>query len=183
MAEYYFISQLPSLDAIGENAPLPITEERFLELCNRFLGKKALSEVENLTLVPSEIYEKSNSKLIENWNDNERNLRFALAKVRADKLNKPFDLQNKNLPAELLKVANAAVETENPLEAENFLLRYRLNFLEMHRPMDNFSEDFVFYYGLKLKLIMRIRQFDTKIGEATYKDIYNSILDGDRLEA
>ena len=41
MAEYYFMSQLPSLDGIGEQVPLPITEERFLELCHRFLGKKA----------------------------------------------------------------------------------------------------------------------------------------------
>ena len=40
MAEYYLISQLPSLDGISENTPLPITEERFTELCNRFLGEK-----------------------------------------------------------------------------------------------------------------------------------------------
>ena len=183
MAEYYLISQLPSLDGISENTPLPITEERFLELCGRFLGKKALSEMDNLTLVPSVDFPKSKSDLIQNWNANERDLRLALAKIRADKMNKPFDLQNKNLSLELLKVANAAVEIENPLEAENFLLRYRLGFLETLRPMDNFSEEFIFYYGLKLKLIFRIRQFDTKIGEATYKDIYNSILNGDRLEA
>ena len=41
MAEYYFISQLPSLEGIGESSPLPITEERFSELCERFLGKRA----------------------------------------------------------------------------------------------------------------------------------------------
>ena len=37
MAEYYLIAQLPSLDGVGENMPVPITEERFLELCCRFL--------------------------------------------------------------------------------------------------------------------------------------------------
>ena len=68
------------------------------------------------------------------------------------------------------------MEIKNPLEAEKFLLQYRLRFLETIRPMDNFSEDFIFYYGLKLKLILRIRQFDTQVGEATYKNIYNSIL-------
>lgn len=41
MAEYYLIAQLPSLDGLGDNMPIPITEERFLELCSRFLGKKA----------------------------------------------------------------------------------------------------------------------------------------------
>ena len=183
MAEYYLISQLPSLDGINENTPIPITEERFQELCSRFLGKKVLSEMEDLTLVPPIEPGKPGAALIEAWNNGERNLRLALGKARADKMNKPFELQNKNLPAELVKVANSAVEIENPLEAENFLLRYRLSFLEMLRPMDNFSADFVFYYALKLKLILRIRQFDTKLGESTYKHIYNSILNGDRLEA
>ena len=183
MAEYYLISQLPSLDSIGGNTPVPITEERFLELCDRFLGKKALCELKKLKLVPSINSEKSYSTLIEYWNDGERNLRLVLAKVRAEKMKKTFDLQNKILPLELYKVASTAVEIENPLEAELFLLQYRLSFLETLRPMDNFSQDFIFYYGLKLKLILRIRQFDTKVGENTYKNIYDSILNGDKLEA
>lgn len=183
MAEYYLISQLPSLDGISENVPVPITEERFMELCSRFLGKRAWNELQNLTLVPSVNPEKSASRLVEAWNDSERNLRLVLGKVRADKMHKSFDLSDKFLPAELYKVANAAVEIENPLEAEMFLLLHRLNCLEMLRPMDAFSEDFVFYYALKLKLILRIRQFDTKLGESKYKNIYNSILNGVGVEA
>lgn len=183
MAEYYLISQLPSLDGIGENAPIPITEDRFLELCNRFLGKKAQTEIKKLTLVPPRIHEKSGSALIEAWNEGERNLRLALGKARAEKMKKPFEMGNRALPVELTKAASAAVEIENPLDAENFLSHYRLEFLETLRPMDTFSEDFVFYYGLKLKLMLRTRQFDEKLGEATYRNIYNSILNGDRLEA
>ena len=183
MAEYYLISQLPSLDGISENAPLPIKEEAFLELCSRFLGKKTLTEIENLTLIPPLNPKKSSSALINSWNDGERKLRLALAKARADKMNKPYDLQNAPLATELLKTAGAALEFNSPLEAENFLLRYRLNFLETLRPMDNFSEDFILYYGLKLKLLMRIRRFDTELGEKAYKNIYKSILNGDRLEA
>ena len=45
MAEYYLISQLPSLDGISEATPVPITEERFLELCSRYLSPKARKEV------------------------------------------------------------------------------------------------------------------------------------------
>lgn len=182
MAEYYLVSQLPSLDGIGENMPIPITEERFLELCGRFLGKKAQGEMQRLTLSPPKSYEKSGSALLESWNEGERNLRLALAKVRADKMKKPFDSENL-LPAELTKVANTAAEMENPLEAEKFLNLYRLEFLESMRPMDTFSEDFVYYYGLKLKLLLRMRQFDTESGKTVYRNIYNSILDGDNLEA
>ena len=92
MAEYYFLSQLPSLDGISENVPLPITEERFLELCHRYLGKKALDEINKLTLIPSREYEKSSSRLIEAWNEGERSLRLALGKVRAEKMKKQVTL-------------------------------------------------------------------------------------------
>jgi len=183
MAEYYFLSQLPSLDGISENMALPITEERFLELCQRFLAKNAQNEISKLTLAPPKEHEKSTSALVEEWNKGERDLRFALAKARADKMKKTFEAESKNLPAELVKVARTAIEIESPMEAEKFLNRYRLEFLETLRPLDTFSKESVFYYGLKLKLISRMRQFNADIGEAAYKNIYNSIMDGDRLEA
>lgn len=183
MAEYYLISQLPSLDGLDENSPVPITEERFLEICEGSLKSKVLRELNNINLVPPADLPKSYSSVIESFNEGERNLRFALAKVRADKMNKPFDLNNRQLPSELCKVASEAAEIKNPLEAEKFLLQYRLRFLETIRPMDNFSEDYIFYYGLKLKLISRLRQFDVQLGKATYKNIYDSILNGNKLEA
>ena len=183
MANIYFMSQLPSLDGINENVALPITEERFLELCQSFLGKKAQHEISKLTIAPPREYEESTSDLIEAWNKGERELRFALAKARAEKMKKTFDAENKNFPVELMKVARTAVEMESPMEAEKFLNRYRLELLETLRPMDSFCEDAVFYYGLKLKLLSRMKQFNAEIGETAYKNIYNSIMNGDRLEA
>lgn len=182
MAEYYLISQLPSLDGINENTPIPVTERQFFELCSRFLGKKALAELNKLTLVPSRNYEKSSSALIEKWNEGERNLRLALAKFRADKMNKHFDSEMQSLPAELSQAARTAIEIESPMEAEKFLNRYRLEFLETLRPMDSFSEEFAFYYGLKLKLIERMRKFDTQSGETAYRKIYDSIMSEDKTE-
>ena len=182
MAEYYLISQLPSLDGINENTPLPITSERFAELCQRFLGKKAKSELEKLTLAPPKNPEKSSSVLIEAWNEGERSLRLALAKLRADKLNKHFDADNKSFSPALLQAVRTAVEIESPMEAEKFLNKYRLDFLETLRPMDSFSEEFVFYFGLKLKLIERIRKFDSESGECAYRNIYDSIMNGNRSE-
>lgn len=183
MAEYYLISQLPSLDAIGENSSIPITQEQFLELCNRFLNKKAVKEIENLTLAPSLEQEKTSSKLIDDWNSGEKKLRLALAKARAEKMNKIFDVKDDTVSVEIAKTVNSALEIGNPLEAERFLLHYRLSYLEALRPIDIFSREYIFYYALKLKLILRIREFDTVIGESTYKNIYNSILNGARLEA
>ena len=182
MAEYYLISQLPSLDGIGENTPLPINEQRFLELCSQHLGKKAKCEIEKLTITPPIDLEKTGSALLDAWYEGERNLSLALGKVRAEKMNKSFVMEKKTLPIELVKAASEALEADNPLEAEKLLFAFRLNFLESLRPMDAFSEDFLFYYGLKLKLIMRMRQFDAKSGEDAYREIYKSILSGDRME-
>lgn len=182
MAEYYLISQLPSLDGLSENMPVPMTEERFFELCRRFLGKKAQKELSRLSLMPPRRHERSKSDLIEAWNEGERKLRIALGKVRADKLNKQFDAENIFFSPELMQAVRAAMEMESPMEAERLLNRYRLEFLEAIRPGDNFSEDFVFYYCLKLKLILHMRQFDAEKGKAAYRHIYNSIMNGDELE-
>lgn len=183
MALYYLMSQLPSLDGISENMPIPITEEKFLELCGNSLGKKAKDELEKLSLMPLKIPEKSSSNLIESWNDGERNLRLCLAKIRADKMNKPNEFENKTFPVALMQIAGIAAQMESPMDAEKFLNSYRLNFLETLRPMDNFSEDSLYYYWLKLKLLLRIRQFDKTSGETAYRNIYNSIIDGDSVEA
>ena len=183
MAEYYLISQLPSLDGLSENVPMPITEERFFELCERFLNKKVQNELKKLTLMPSRECEETGSAFLNKWNEGERNLRLVLGKIRADKMNKAFDAEKiQSAPVELLQVAREAIEIENPLEAEKFLNKYRLEFLESLRPMDSFSEDFVFYYGLKLKIISRIKQFDKESGETAYNNIYSSIMSGERLE-
>lgn len=182
MAQYYFISQLPSLDGISDNMPLPITEQRFYELCESFLGKKEKAEIENLTLLPQKEPQSCDSALINAWNDGERALRMALGKVRAEKMKKSFDTQHTLIPVELVKAANTAAEFDNPMEAERFLNKYRLAFLETLRPMDSFSKDYIYYYGLKLKLILRIRLFDTAAGASEYRNIYNSVLDGDGLE-
>ncbi|MBR4858148.1 MAG: DUF2764 family protein [Clostridia bacterium] len=182
MAEYYLVSQLPSLDGINENTPMPITSERFEELCLRFLGKKAQTEFLKLTLSPPRIPEKSSSPLAEKWNEGERNLRLALAKIRAEKMNKNFDGDGECFSPVLLQAVRTAVESESPMEAEKFLNKYRLDFLETLRPADSFSQEFVFYYGLKLRLIERIRKFDTESGEAAYRNIYNSIMNGEKTE-
>ena len=183
MAEYYLISQLPSLDGLTEVSPLPITTERFTELCHSFLGKKARAVLDSLTIAPAKEPANSTSDLVAKWNDGERSLRLALAKLRADKLDKQFDAETRTFPPELLQAVRTAVEIDNPMDAEKFLNKYRLDFLETLRPLDAFSEEFLFYYGLKLKLVERMRKFNLESGEAAYRNIYGTIINTDRSEA
>ena len=104
MAEYYLIAQLPTLDGIGDSTPIPITEERFLELCDRFLKKKAQSEIRKLSLTPPPSPERSSYALVEAWNEGERNLRFALGQARAAKMKSPLILLKNNYPQSLLRL-------------------------------------------------------------------------------
>ncbi len=182
MNQYYLISQLPSLDAVSDAAPLPITEERFNELCSRFLSKKALKALNGLTLLPPRNAEKSSFSFIDEWNEGERKLRLALANIRAGKMKKSFDNENNSFSAQILQAARTATETDDPLEAERLLNRFRLDFSESLRPSDTFSEDYVFYYGLKLKLLLRMRSFEENRGREEYQKIYDSIMRGDGQE-
>ncbi len=177
MAEYYLVSQLPSLDGLGENTPLPITEECFEELCERFLGKKAWDEMKNIVLVPQRKTVSCGSELIDSWLSAERLLRLALAKARAEKMKKAYDVGDTLLPSEYIKTAMTAIEIKNPLEAENYLNSFRLSILEDMRPSDSFSKEYIFYYAIKLKMLYRIRCFDKSIGETAYKNIYSSVID------
>lgn len=183
MSQVYLMSQLPSLDAVSEHTPISITEERFLELCHRLLGKREQDELDKLTLAPNREGEKSRSAVIGAWNERERKLRLALGKARAEKLKKPFAVGDTVLPTELLRVAETAVEEESPLAAERFLNTCRLSFLETLRPTDPFGEEFVFYYALKLKLLLRDRAFDAACGEEAYRNIYRSVIGGEEGEA
>ena len=98
-------------------------------------------------------------------------------------MNKSFSADEQIFSSEILSAVSTAIESKTPWEAETFLSSYRLNFLESLRPMDSFSEEFLFYYALKLKLLSHARKFSTELGKSAYKNIYNSILSGDRLEA
>ena len=178
MNQYYLIAQLPSLEIAGETTALPITEERFYELCRSNLGKKAWNALSGLTLVPKRENKKSGYPFIDRWNEWEINFRLALAEARAEKMKKPFEGKRGEVSATLLQTVRQAVEMEDPLEAERYLTRIRLDYLETLRPADSFSETMLFYYALKLKLILRLQRFDKSRGQSAYREIYSAIMHG-----
>ena len=180
MNQYYLMAQLPSLDGLHDAAPLPITEERFAQLCQQLLGKRIWNSFRDLTLVPDRDGDDgAGNKLSDDWNRHERQLRLALGVYRAEKLQKPFEARLAGISDQLRQAARTAVQIEDPMEAERFLNEYRMAFLETLRPADPFAGGMVYYYGLKLKLLTRIRSFDEGKGREAYRMIYDSILHGD----
>ncbi len=182
MNQYYLISQLPGLDGLDEKSILPISFEEFSELCARFLKEKEMDELRALSLVPNRSPKKTSSDLVNAWNDSERQLRLALGSARAVKMKKTFQNDQEGPGIREIQAAKSAVEMKDPLEAELFLYKHRMDRLNSLRPMDSFSDDALFFYALKLMLLERMKKFDREKGIAAYQNIYNAILNGDSQE-
>ena len=65
-----------------------MTGPQFLEVCSRFVTEKEKAVLEKLSLVPDRILSKTGSAFLDTWYEKERNLRFALAQIRAQKMKK-----------------------------------------------------------------------------------------------
>ena len=174
---YYLVSQLPNVStSMDGKSSLPFTIEEFKELCGRFLTEKECRIIDSLSLIPPRQNESIGSKFLDVWYEKERNLRFALAQIRAQKMKKDAYILPPGMTADILQAARTAVGMDSPLSAEQFLYEYRIKLLDDIKPIDNFSVDAVYAYGLKLMLVDRIRKFDVENGKISYRKIYDNIL-------
>ena len=171
--QYYLVSQLPAF-SINQSAPLPVTEEYFIDLCSRFMDKKAVKAIQNLSLEPPRQAEKTGYDVLDKWYEYERSLRVALAYLRAQKMKKDFnDPTNllSKVSSDIMQTARTAMNFESPLEAEDYLDQERINYLSNVLPFEA-----VIAYGLKLKLANRVKKFNEEAGMASYRKIYDQIL-------
>lgn len=169
------MSQLPAIDE-NDSKQLAITEKYFRDLCSRFLDKKSQEILENLSLEPDREGVKTGSAFLDKWNERERCLRLALAQIRAVKMKKESTVLPGSCTADILQAARTAVGMDSPLAAEEFLNQYRLETLNSMQPLDNFSIDAVYAYGIKLLLCQRMKLFDRETGKVSYRKIYDDIL-------
>ncbi len=180
MAYYYLVSQLPNISSAEGKTALPLTGDSFRELAGRFISPAEKDVLNSLSLVPPKEPVPTGSAFLDTWYEKERNLRFALAQIRAQKMKKdsvPLPLE---CTADIIAVARTAVGMDSPLSAEEYLYDYRLRLLDELRPLDGFSIDAVYAYGLKLLLVERMRKFEVENGKTSYHKIYDTILDGDK---
>ena len=77
---------------------------------------------------------------------------------------------------EVVQAARTATGMDSPLSAEQYLNEYRLGVLDKIAPLDIFSVDAVYCYGLKLMLAERMKKFNRDLGLASYHKIYDEIL-------
>ena len=174
---YYLVSQLPAFSSDGEsNAKLPITTAYFKDLCSRFMSEKDNRSAQNLSLEPPREVCCTGSAFLDEWYTKERNLRFALAQVRALKMKKEVKDVPITTDGEVIQAARTATGMDSPLSAEQFLNSYRMTVLDKIAPLDQFSVDAVYNYGLRLMLVERMKKFNRDEGLASYHKIYEEIL-------
>ena len=180
MAYYYLVSQLPNISGAEGKSALPLNEASFKELCCRFLSEEEKITLNGLSLVPPKELSSTGSVFLDTWYEKERNLRYALAQIRAQKMKKDASVLPPGVTADIVQAARTAVGMDSPLSAEQFLFDYRIRLLDELRPLDSFSVDAVYAYGIKLLLVERMKKFDAEIGKTSYHKIYDNILDGDK---
>lgn len=176
MAYYYLVSQLPNISAAEGKSSLPLNGSSFKELCGRFLSEGEMSTLEGLSLVPPKEASPTGSVFLDTWYEKERYLRFTLAQIRAQRMKKEASVLPPGCTADILQAARTAVGMDSPLSAEQYLFEYRMKLLEEIKPLDGFSIDAVYAYGIKLLLVERMKKFDTENGKACYHKIYDKIL-------
>lgn len=177
MAYYYLVSQLPNISSAEGKSALPLNGESFHELAGRFISEDEKVILNGLSLVPPKDLASTGSAFLDIWYEKERNLRFALAQIRAQKMKKDTVSLPAGCTADIVSAARTAVGMDSPLSAEQFLYDYRLRLLDDLRPLDSFSIDAVYAYGLKLMLVERMRKFEVENGKTSYHKIYDNILE------
>lgn len=171
---YYLVAQLP--DITNAERALPISEAYYRDLCSRFFSPSERRVLDGLSLVPPRDESPTGSAFLDAWYAHERNLRFALAQIRAQKMKKDAPPLPSSCTQDIVAVARQAVGMPSPLDAERFLYEHRTGVLNEMRSIDGFSTDAVYEYGIRLMLAARINKFDKDAGVASYHKIYDSIL-------
>lgn len=179
MSYYYFLmAQLPAL--IPASRPL-LGYDEFQELALRYLSRRDRMLLDNLTLEPSRDDTRTGSAVIDGWTERERALRLALARLRAQKLNRSVFLTTGEIEAvsgqiAVSQIARNVLAMENPLEAERYLIDVRTRWLNEMRGNHFFDSEAVFLYGLSLLLRERADRFTVEAGQDAYSSIYTQIL-------
>ena len=164
MASYYYLmSSLPLLKA---DEDMPFSYDEFLEMCKGCVGSSKYGILENLTVDSKE------GPLISEWHRFYGEFKKELNYQRNVKLGKP--VQPPIIRDEIIaRTVSAAVNDENPLNAELNLLSLQFEKLDSLIGIHSFDDWFLFGYALKLKLLQRKTVFNKEKG----KNELNRIVD------
>jgi len=165
-----------------------MSSEAFIALGQEQMSPKDAAVLDYCTLDPAPPIEddteatyampppKTPSTLVNNWKVWERTLRLNLAKGRALELKRQAPAEVPDDPFDAAAVAKTALYMESPLEAEQYLDKARWDVIENLQGTSIFSEETIYAYLLKLRLMERKAMFNAEEGYTEYKGLYAAIL-------
>ncbi len=166
MASYYYlISSLPMLRA---DSAMPFSYDTFLSMCQTCVDASTYKLLENLSVNSTE------GPLVEDWAKFYGVLASELSYQRNLKLGRPCD-QPVEREEETIRAVSAALNAQNPLEAEIQLLELEFKKLDELTSLHFFDAYTLFGYALKLKLLQRLTIFDTPKGQTEFKRLFDGI--------
>jgi hypothetical protein len=178
---YYFMATLPSLQASA--ATPPFAYATFLEKSAAALSAKDMAILSEARLaipmdgaIPPGA---ASSKLLARYYHWELSLRNELARLRAGKMQKPFEkyLRPGELEFDGVKAAQAAFQAGDPLQGELVIERERWSFLETLSINKYFDFEYIIAYSLLLQALERKAGFNTERGNEGYRTVYRSVLE------
>jgi hypothetical protein len=161
MSFYYFIASLPEVTL---TAPPPWTMAEFLEEARRLLDPATVAELEAIVADGAEM---ATSKLAARWRAAETQMRNALARSRAARLDldaSPFLRLHDGFSAYIEQAVIEAFAKSNPLERELSLDRFRWSLLDEWSREEPFGLNGLLAYALKLKVSERWGRFGDEEG-------------------
>jgi len=171
MGNYYYLgAQLPYL-VYGQ--AVPMSAEAFKAMAAEKLDAPEKGALDYCVLKPG--VKATAWEFVNKWQDWEKSLRLNLAKGRAAKLKREAP-DAPDYPADAAAAAKLALQAESPLEAEIALDKARWAAIDGFAGIGQFTENAIYAYLLKLRLMERRLSFKTEEGFNEYKTLYASIL-------
>jgi len=173
---YYFIASLPHIN-YGDKPP--VSSDEFTGQCENYLSRGDLSLLKYCHFDPKlavETVGHTGSAFIDQFLLWERARILALASLRAARLKRPFA---EEVPHDLPRaeaLAKSVFEMDDPLQAEISIDRARWGVLDEMLGLEFFSVNRIYVYLWKLELLERRLRFDTEKGAASYRELYDAIL-------
>lgn len=166
MATYYFtLSSLPWLGGPS----LPLTKERFFELCATETTEEDRSVLE-AALDGAECED----PFVAAYRDWDQTLRYELAKLRAQKWG--WGAPDAQMPEHFLAdAARVAFQKDNPLEAEDYIDSLRLTVIDAMAQEYSFQWQNLVAYALKLSVLIRKASRDMEAGREKFEWNYQKI--------
>ena len=161
---YYFL--MASLPTLALDEPPPMSEAELKALCVEHLSAR---DYRALVALLSDGAEATKNRFVRIWQDKETQLRNAMVRIRAARLQRDPELFLRETAGSDLSCERAAEDAyskKTPLDREMALDRFRWEQADALAGLDPFTANAVLGYGLKFKLSSRWARIDREQGES-----------------